>query len=326
MLPPDRNGFGRASTIPTRDRTAAPREGVLDDTLAAIDRGDRAGALDRAARAQIAAPADTGALLALGVAAEATGALALAARAYGSLIDLFPGQAELVRAGAVRLERLGADGLALALDGYARAAADRPDHLHGLRMWAWALARTGDLEGGFAILERALATHARHAADVSPALAADVVVLAAVIAAADATRRPALEARVTELGLAWAATSTTRAFLSWETDANDVDFHIMDRAGGHAWYSARELATGGVLLGDVTRGYGPEVFVQGPADAGPLRLAAHYYSRGPMGIGLGTLQVIHHDAAAGTVRVELRPYALQRDDAVVDLGSLPGAR
>jgi uncharacterized protein YfaP (DUF2135 family) len=100
----------------------------------------------------------------------------------------------------------------------------------------------------------------------------------------------------------------------------------MDRAGGHAWYGARELSTGGVLLDDLTRGYGPEVFVQGPADAGPLRLAAHYYSRGPMGIGLGALQVVHHDAAAGTVRVELRPYALQRDDAVVDLGSIPAAR
>jgi hypothetical protein len=45
-----------------------------------------------------------------------------------------------------------------------------------------------------------------------------------------------------------------------------------------------------------------------------------------MGIGLGALQVITHDAAAGTVRIELRPFALQRDDAMVDLGVLPGAK
>jgi hypothetical protein len=242
------------------------------------------------------------------------------------MIDLYPGQAEVVRAAALRLERLGADGLELALDAYARAALDRPDHLHGMRLWAWARARTGDLDGALAVIERALATPARHAAEAAPALAADLAVLSALIAATEPGRRTALAARLAALGIPWEAAPSTRAFLTWETDANDVDLHVIDRAGRHAWYSNRALPGGGRLLDDLTRGYGPEVFVVGDGDPGPMRLAAHYYARGPMGVGLGTLQVIRYDAATGTVELEHRPFALQRDDAVVDLGTLAGAR
>jgi hypothetical protein len=326
MSPPDRCVYGQPTTSPERepDAQAAPATGPLADALAAIDAGDARGAVARAARAQVETPGDLGALLALGVAAEAAGADLLAARAYGSLIDLYPGNAELVRTAAVRLERLGAAGLALALDGYGRAAADRPDHLHGLRLYAWARARTGDLDGAYAILDRALRTPARHADVVAAALAADLAVLSQVIAAADPGRRAALETRLHELGLAWAAAASTRAFLSWETDANDVDLHVVDADRDHVWYRLHEVPGVGRLLADITRGYGPEVFVAEAvtAGAGTRRVAAHYYSRGAMGVGLGVLQVIHHDAAAGTVRVELRPFALATDDAIAALGTL----
>ena len=316
--------FRGAVAVPEHEHPTSPYAGVLAAVVADLDHGDTDRAVVRAARAQIESSADLGALLALGAAADARGADALALRAYGSLIDLYPGQAEIVRAAAVRLERLGGDGLALALDAYARAAADRPDHLHGMRLWAWARARTGDLDGALAVIERALATPSLHAEDAADALAGDLAIISAVIAAADSARRRALEARLTALGIPWPATSSTRAVLSWETDANDVDLHIIDSAGEHAWYSSRELAGGGRLLADITRGYGPEVFIVGAADPGPLKIAAHYYSRGPMGIGLGALEVIHHDAAAGTVRIETRPFVLQRDDAVVGLGTMPG--
>ena len=51
-----------------------------------------------------------------------------------------------------------------------------------------------------------------------------------------------------------------RFVLNWETDANDVDFHIFDAEGGHAFYSQTTLASGGELYADVTTGYGPECF------------------------------------------------------------------
>ena len=57
-------------------------------------------------------PGDVLALIALGEAYEKKGARDAAARAYGSLIDLFPGRADLRRFAGERLERLGDAGLA----------------------------------------------------------------------------------------------------------------------------------------------------------------------------------------------------------------------
>ncbi len=54
---------------------------------------DKRNALGVAERWQRAAPADVMALLAFGEALEANGRDDLAARAYGSLIDLYPGRA-----------------------------------------------------------------------------------------------------------------------------------------------------------------------------------------------------------------------------------------
>jgi hypothetical protein len=113
-----------------------------------------------------------------------------------------------------------------------------------------------------------------------------------------------------------------RFVLVWETDANDVDFHIYDADGNHAFYSHKSLPTGGELYADVTTGYGPECFtVRGSREerAGPYKLQAHYYSRGPMGYGMGMLQVIEHDGK-GNLTFEDRPFVVMNDHAFVDLG------
>jgi len=113
-----------------------------------------------------------------------------------------------------------------------------------------------------------------------------------------------------------------RFILNWETDANDVDFHIHDARGGHAFYSAPHLPSGGDLYADVTTGYGPECFtIRGPAAgrAAPYQLQAHYYSRGPMGYGMGKLQIIDHDGR-GNLRFDERPFVIMQDGAFVDLG------
>jgi len=120
-----------------------------------------------------------------------------------------------------------------------------------------------------------------------------------------------------------------RFVLNWETDANDVDFHIRDGKGGHAYFGARQLASGGELYADVTTGYGPECFtirgssdVQTGARAYPYHLQAHYYSRGPMGYGMGKLQIIEHDGQ-GRLRFDERPFVIMQDGAFIDLGTVP---
>ena len=75
-----------------------------------------------------------------------------------------------------------------------------------------------------------------------------------------------------------ARTPTLRFVLNWETDANDVDFHIYDSKGGHAFYRAKKGAPPGVLYGDVTQGWGPECFaIAQKAGNFPYKMQAHYY-------------------------------------------------
>ncbi|HND11952.1 MAG TPA: hypothetical protein PLY80_16040, partial [Pseudomonadota bacterium] len=112
----------------------------------------------------------------------------------------------------------------------------------------------------------------------------------------------------------------------WETDANDVDFHILDGRGGHAYFSNPSLPSGGELYADVTTGYGPEcfsIFAPSGQRAYPYKLQAHYYSRGPMGYGMGKLQIIEHDGKGG-LRFTERPFVIMVDGAFVDLGEVRG--
>ena len=53
----------------------------------------------------------------------------------------------------------------------------------------------------------------------------------------------------------------------------------------------------------------------------PYTLQAHYYSRGPMGYGMGKLEVIAHDGQ-GHISFEERPFVVMKDRAFVDLGSV----
>ncbi len=111
-----------------------------------------------------------------------------------------------------------------------------------------------------------------------------------------------------------------RFLLSWETDANDVDIHVHDARGGHAYYSSKVLPSGGELYADITNGFGPECFtISGQPAAAPYRLRAHYYSRGPMGYGMGVVHIITHDGA-GTIEVEARPFVIMKDRAYVEMG------
>ena len=108
---------------------------------------------------------------------------------------------------------------------------------------------------------------------------------------------------------------TLRFVLTWETDANDVDFHLYDAQGHHASFENPRLPGGGELYADVTNGYGPESFtIPLPAAGGvrDYRVQAHYYSRGPMGFGMGKLQVIEFDGKH-QARFEERPYLVMED-------------
>ncbi|MCB9669608.1 MAG: hypothetical protein H6734_09085 [Alphaproteobacteria bacterium] len=264
-------------------------------------------------------PGDPLALIALGEIWEAMGRKDDAARAYGSLIDLFPSRADLRRLAGERLETLGDVGLPLASDTFRIAVSQRADHPSGHRLLAWALARQGEHAEALAVLRAAMEQSFDRFEAAHRILREDAAIIAAVWKAAEPTAD--VSGALKGLDVQPARRPELRFVLGWETDANDVDFHIYDAKGGHAYYSDRTLKSGGTLYADITTGYGPECFAIEDPEAFPYTLQAHYYSRGPMGFGMGTLHVIEHDGKGG-LHLEARPFVVMTDGAFVPLGDV----
>jgi tetratricopeptide (TPR) repeat protein len=265
--------------------------------------------------------------VALGEASEAKGDNATAARAYGSLIDLFPSRADLRRFAGERLEHMnGAGALDLAIDTFEKARRDRPDHPASHRLAAFAHARRGEWAAAFDILRAGLAQSYPEGRfrGVDQILREDLGLIAAAWIRAVPSKEKEIRARLREAGGSAEDGPSIRFVLNWETDANDVDFHIHDALGGHAFYAQPHLPSGGDLYADVTTGYGPECFtvrLDKGARPGPYSLQAHYYSRGPMGYGMGKLEIIDHDGH-GKLTFQERPFVVMTDHAYVNLGTV----
>jgi hypothetical protein len=268
-------------------------------------------------------PGDLLALVALGTALEANQDVPTAARAYGSIIDLFPARADLRRFAGIHLERL-AGALDVAVDTFRQASEQRADHPASHRLLAFSLLKSGKPEQAFEAISKGLAQRYPDGrfAGVDRILREDAGLIAAAWMKAEPARAADIKAKLKAVGGTPEVQPSLRFVLNWETDANDVDFHIVDSKGGHAFYSQRTLASGGELYADVTTGYGPECFtIRLPPGkrAGPYKLLAHYYSIGPMGAGMGKLEIIEHDGQGG-LRFEERPYVVMVNQAFVDLG------
>jgi hypothetical protein len=327
-----------ANTTPTRSprqvrRITTPEpaieeayDGVLANVLSALRRQDVGTALVEAKRAHARDPSDVMALVALGETLEAQQDHARAARVYGSLVDLFPSRADMRRMAGARLERLSRAHLPLAIDSYRRAALQRPDHPSGHRLLAYALLKHDEPSGAFEVLQNALARSypSGRFLGVEQILREDLGLVAAAWLRAKPGDEEQIRARLAASGAVLDTSPSLRFVLSWETDANDVDFHIYDGRGGHASYMQPRLNSGGKLYADVTTGYGPECFaIAGKARAYPYTLQAHYFQRGPMGYGMGKLQVVEHDGH-GVLKFAEHPFVIMKDKAFVALARLDG--
>jgi len=310
------------SGIPGDGRTVF--EGRFGDVqrLVAARQGEEAEALAR--RWQRESPDDLMALTALGRAAEARGNVALAARAYGSIAELHPASAPMLRFAAGRLQALGPRGLGLATDLLQEAQRQRPDHPSSHRSLAWVHVQRQQYGKAFEALVEGYDRDYPDGrfASAKAALADELSVVGAAWVRSEPDRQAEVTEKLMQLGLHVATEPSLRFVLTWETDANDVDLHIRDARGNEASYAVPALPSGGELLADVTNGFGPETFViQGALGAYPYDLFVHYYARGPMGYGMGQVQTIFHDGK-GALEVDTLPYVVMNDDAMLGVGSV----
>jgi tetratricopeptide (TPR) repeat protein len=300
-------------------------EGRFAEVMEALSAKNFGGALDRAKAYRAQAPGDVMALVALGRALSASGDKQGAARAFGSIIDLFPDRADLRRFAGALLEALDSDvALRLAEDTFRKAQEDRPDHSSTYRLLAYSLVKQRRYAEAFEYLERALEQGQRYQRQgTEQIMREDLGLIAAAWARAEPKKRLLIRERLGVAGGVLEEEPSTRFVLNWETDANDVDLHVYDGLGDHAYYSRRELSSGGFLYADVTNGYGPECFIlrgKPRKEVKEYTLQAHYYARGPMGFGMGKLQIVRHDGEGG-LSFDERPFVVMKDQAYVDLGS-----
>ncbi len=68
-----------------------------------------------------------------------------------------------------------------------------------------------------------------------------------------------------------------RISMSWDADLTDVDLHVYEPTGEHAYYAHNRTQIGGVVSRDFTQGYGPEEYVLRHAYPGKYTIKAHYY-------------------------------------------------
>jgi hypothetical protein len=68
-----------------------------------------------------------------------------------------------------------------------------------------------------------------------------------------------------------------RISMSWDADLTDVDLHVFEPTGEHAYYGHNLTEIGGLVSHDFTEGYGPEEYVLHKSVPGDYTIKAHYY-------------------------------------------------
>jgi tetratricopeptide (TPR) repeat protein len=288
---------------------ANPRDRALYNTLSeALAEAERWGDLrDVAFRWQPMDPDNPQVYESLALAAHGLGRAGEAVRATGSLVEVAPSKPEMLQRAALLLWRIGDR---TGWEAPARRAVEmRPDLPNPYRTLALLLWQSGRVEEAAEVLERALGMPI----DGWYGNAAQVVRDELGYVYRDWLRRQPgraaeIRRRAEEFDVDLARDDRLRITMTWDTDGNDVDLHVVDPRGAHVYYGDREAASGIRLLEDITRGFGPEVVRTDRVEPGAYHVGVKYYSAGPMGIARGTLVIMEPKGNGVDVRIE--PFRL----------------
>ena len=227
----------------------------------------------------------------LGKSATALNDPALALRAYSSIAEIAPNRAALLsRAGFLLLAAKKYD---VAETMFREALKNRKDdcNIHrGLAMTLWL---RGDFEGASVAYETALMQefNARYG-DAKRVLREEFGYVLRAWQQQDPTRSNAIVARALRANVDLLRTDALRVTMCWETDANDVDLHVVDPQGEECFYQHTKNASGLELYSDQTQGLGPEVIRTERAQTGTYQIGVNYFSAGPMGVSRGIVVVL----------------------------------
>jgi tetratricopeptide (TPR) repeat protein len=217
-----------------------------------------------------------------------------ALRAFTSIAEIAPNRAALLaRAGWLLLT---AQKHEMAEELFREALKNRQDDANIYRGLALALWLKGNFEGAANVIEDALKLnfHQRYG-DVKRVLREELAYvyrawLKKVMPQANA-EHPRVEQRARLADVKLDRRDALRVTLAWETDANDVDLHVVDPNGEECFYSHSKNASGLELYSDQTQGLGPEVIRCDKALPGTYHVGVNYFAAGPMGVSRGVVVI-----------------------------------
>jgi tetratricopeptide (TPR) repeat protein len=274
----------------------------LSETLAAYDEWS---ALRRLAlRWQPYDPENPQVYEVLGVASDELGNESEAARAFASLIEIAPAKTELLQRAGLLLLRTRSARLAEAP--LRKALAVRPDRANGYRHLALMLRHEGRYEEAARVLESATRqSFPNWYGNVQRIIHEELGSVYRAWMKKNPERRNDIADRAREYDVDLDRNDALRVTLAWETDANDVDLHVVDPSGAECFYQNKETRSGLTLYEDITQGLGPEVIRTSELDRGTYHIGVRYFAAGPMGISRGLVIVQRNDE-----QLEVHPFRL----------------
>ncbi len=274
---------------------------ALSDAL--VDRGEWSSLRRLALQWQPYDPENPQVYEILGIADDHLGNEAEAARAAASLIEVAPAKTELLQRAGLLLLRSGHANLA---ETPLRHALElRPDRVNGYRHLALMLWREGRPEEAAKVLESATRQQfPQWYRDAQRVIREELGYVYRAWQAKEPARRGEIERRARDYNVDLARRDALRITLAWETDANDVDLHVVDPRGEECYYSHKATAAGLQLYEDITQGLGPEVVRADKLEKGTYHIGVNYFAAGPMGVSRGIVVVMRDDD------VEIYPFRL----------------
>ena len=192
-----------------------------------------------------------------------------------------------------------------------KAVEMRPDRVNPHRNLALLYWKQKRFEVAANVLENAMTrTFAQWYGDVHTVLSEELGYVYRSWIAAEPEAGGAVAQRARERGVDLERGDALRITMAWETDANDVDLHVVGPKGDHCFYSKPETSSGLRLYGDVTQGLGPEVIRTDKLTAGTYSIGVNYFASGPMGVSRGLVVILRSDGSRAEPQLDIVPFRL----------------